>query len=194
MILPVSMLLAGYRTGFFPMAVHGGIGWFSPEQRGILPLNRFHAPKRLRRVVGQGRFEVSIDRAFDDVIRACASRDDTDEGGNWINDEIIESYCRLHRAGFAHSVEAWHAGELVGGLYGVSLKGAFFGESMFHRSRDASKVALWRLVERLRERHYQLLDIQWLTPHLERLGAIEIPRGRYLELLAESMQVECQFI
>ena len=193
MILPVSMLLAGYRTGFFPMAVHGGIGWFSPEQRGVLPLNRLHVPKRLRRVVRQGHFEVSIDRAFDDVIRACASRDDTDEGGNWINDEIIESYCGLHRAGFAHSVEAWHAGELVGGLYGVSLKGAFFGESMFHRARDASKVALWRLVERLRERHYQLLDIQWLTPHLERLGAIEIPRGRYLELLAESMQVECHF-
>lgn len=194
MILPVSMLLAGYRTGFFPMAVDGGIGWFSPEQRGILPLNRLHVPKRLRRVVGQGHFEVSINRAFDDVIRACASRDDTNTGGNWINEEIIESYCGLHRAGFAHSVEAWHAGELVGGLYGVTLKGAFFGESMFHRARDASKVALWRLVERLTERHYQLLDIQWLTPHLERLGAIEIPRGRYLELLAESMQVECQFI
>ena len=194
MILPVSMLLAGYRTGFFPMAVDGGIDWFSPEQRGILPLNRFHVPKRLRRAVRQGRFEVSIDRAFDDVIRACASRDDRDEGGNWINNEIIESYCGLHRAGFAHSVEAWHAGELVGGLYGVTLKGAFFGESMFHRTRDASKAALWRLVERLRERHYQLLDIQWLTPHLERLGAIEIPRGRYLELLAESMQVEHQFI
>ena len=194
MILPVSMLLAGYRTGFFPMAVDGGIGWFSPEQRGILPLNRLHVPKRLRRVVGQGHFEVSIDRAFDDVIRACASRDDTNTGGNRINEEIIESYCGLHRAGFAHSVEAWHAGELVGGLYGVTLKGAFFGESMFHRARDASKVALWRLVERLRERDYQLLDIQWLTPHLERLGAIEIPRGRYLELLAESMQVECQFI
>ena len=194
MILPVSMLLAGYRTGFFPMAVDGGIDWFSPEQRGILPLNRLHVPKRLRRVVGQGHFEVSIDRAFDDVIRACASRDDTNTGGNWINEEIIQSYCGLHRAGFAHSVEAWHAGELVGGLYGVTLKGAFFGESMFHRARDASKVALWRLVERLRERDYQLLDIQWLTPHLERLGAIEIPRGRYLELLAESMQVECQFI
>ena len=194
MILPVSMLLAGYRTGFFPMAVDGGISWFSPEQRGILPLNRLHGPKRLRRVVGQGHFEVSIDRAFDDVIRACASRDDTNTGGNWINEEIIESYCGLHRAGFAHSVEAWHAGELVGGLYGVTLKGAFFGESMFHRARDASKVALWRLVERLRERDYQLLDIQWLTPHLERFGAIEIPRGRYLELLAESMQVECQFI
>ncbi len=194
MILPVSTLLAGYRTGFFPMAVDGGIGWFSPEQRGILPLNQLQVPKRLRRVVRQGRFEVSIDRAFDDVIRACASRDDADEGGNWINDEIIEGYCGLHRAGFAHSVEAWHAGELVGGLYGVTLKGAFFGESMFHRARDASKVALWRLVERLRERDYQLLDIQWLTPHLERLGAIEIPRGRYLELLAESMQVECQFI
>ena len=173
------------------MAVNQRIGWFSPEQRGILPLDRFYLPKRLVRVLRQGRFDVSIDRAFDQVIRACAAREDED--GNWINEEIIESYCGLHQAGFAHSVETWDSDQLVGGLYGVSLKGAFFGESMFHNATDASKVALSALVGRLRERGYRLLDIQWLTPHLERLGAIEIPRAQYLQLLAESMQVDCQF-
>ena len=191
-MIPVSTLLGGYRTGFFPMAMHGRIGWFSPEKRGVLPLDRFCVQKRFVRVLRQGRFDVSIDRAFDRVIMACAARDDED--GNWINEEIIESYCSLYQAGFAHSVETWNAGQLVGGLYGVSLNGAFFGESMFHSATDASKVALWVLVERLLERNYLLLDIQWLTPHLERLGAIEIPRAQYLQLLAESMQAECEFV
>ena len=191
-MIPVSTLLDGYRTGFFPMAMHGRISWFSPEKRGILPLDRLCVPKRFMRVLRQGRFDASIDRAFDRVIRACAAREDED--GNWINEEIIESYCSLYQAGFAHSVETWNAGQLVGGLYGVSLNGAFFGESMFYSATDASKVALWVLVERLRERNYLLLDIQWLTPHLERLGAIEIPRAQYLQLLAESMQAECEFV
>lgn len=173
------------------MALDERIRWFSPEDRGILPLDRFHLPRRCARVIREGSFHVSINQSFDEVIRNCAARDDED--GNWINQEIIESYCGLYQAGFAHSVETWDGDRLVGGLYGVSLKGAFFGESMFHKMPDASKVALWALVERLRERNYHLLDTQWLTPHLERFGAIEIPRAKYLELLAESMQLDCQF-
>ncbi len=173
------------------MALGERIRWFSPEHRGILPLDRFHLPRRFARVIREGSFHVSINQSFDEVIRNCAARDDED--GNWINNEIIESYCSLYQAGFAHSVETWDGDHLVGGLYGVSLKGAFFGESMFHKTTDASKVALWALVERLRERNYHLLDTQWLTPHLERFGAIEIPRAQYLELLAESMQLDCQF-
>ena len=173
------------------MAVGGRIKWFSPDRRGIVPLDQFHSPRRLRRIVRQGRFEVSADCAFREVIVACGSR--TDPAGNWINEEIVESYTALHTAGFAHSIEAWRDGLLVGGLYGVTLRGAFFGESMFHVVTDASKVALYALVERLRARGYVLLDIQWLTPHLERLGALEVPRRRYLELLAEAMQEDCRF-
>ena len=190
-MIPATTLLRAYRAGFFPMAVEGRIHWFSPERRGIVPLDRFHVPRRLRRTVRGGRFEVSVDRAFGDVIAACASgrvRDDT-----WIDAEIIASYTSLHENGFAHSVETWRDGALVGGLYGVSLRGAFFGESMFHRFTDASKVALCALVERLRDRGYVLLDIQWLTPHLERLGAEEIPRSRYMAQLARAMRKDCSF-
>ena len=147
---------------------------------GILPIreaccrsNRFHAPRRLIRVVRSGRFEISVDRAFREVMEGCAA--DRDEG-TWISAEILDSYCALHDRGLAHSVEAWAGGELAGGLYGVSFNGAFFGESMFHRVSDASRVALWALVERLRERRFGLLDIQWLTPFLERCGAVEMPR------------------
>ena len=190
-MIPINTLLAAYRTGYFPMAVGGRVGWFSPEQRGILPLEGFHTPKRLQRLRRQGRFDVTLNRAFGEVIATCAAR--PEDGGNWIDDEIIESYTALHAAGFAHSVEAWQGERLVGGLYGVSLNAAFFGESMFHHVTDASKVALCGLVDRLRERDYRLLDIQWLTPHLARLGAIEVPRRRYLELLAEAMQHECVF-
>ncbi len=190
-MIPTSTLLGAYQTGFFPMAVGGRIRWFSPDRRGIVPLDQFHAPRRLRRIVRQGRFEVSADRAFRDVIVACGSR--TDPAGNWIDEEIVESYAALHAAGFAHSIETWRDGSLVGGLYGVSLRGAFFGESMFHLVTDASKVALCALVERLRARGYVLLDIQWLTPHLERLGALEVPRRRYLELLADAMLEDCRF-
>ncbi len=126
------------------------------------------------------------------MIRACASR--PDPSGNWINQDIADSYCALHEAGYAHSVETWSDTALVGGLYGVSLRGAFFGESMFHSASDASKLALCALVDRLRARGYLLLDIQWLTPHLERFGAIEVPRPSYLKLLAAAMQKECRFV
>ena len=140
----------------------------------------------------QGRFEVAVDRAFEGVVAACASRPDTD--GTWIDAEIAESYAALHRAGFAHSVEAWQQGELVGGLYGVTLRGAFFGESMFHRATDASKVAVAWLVERLRARGYTLLDIQWVTPHLASLGAVAVHRTRYRALLADAMRRDCRFL
>ena len=191
-MIPSGTLLAAYSKGFFPMAIDGEIRWFSPRERGIIPLDGFHVSRRLGRVLRQGRFEVVVDRAFEGVVAACASRPDTD--GTWIDAEIAESYAALHRAGFAHSVETWQNGELVGGLYGVTLRGAFFGESMFHRVTDASKVALAWLVERLRARGYTLLDIQWVTPHLASLGAVAVHRTRYRVLLAAAMREDCRFV
>ena len=167
------------------------IRWYSPDPRGIIPLDTFHASRRLVRSARQNRFDVRIDTAFRAVIDGCAQR--TDEDGNWIDEEIIESYCALHERGFAHSVETWQDGVLVGGLYGVAIQGAFFGESMFHRVNDASKIALVALVERLRARGYALLDTQWVTEHLTQFGAIEIPRRRYLRLLDEALAVDARF-
>jgi leucyl/phenylalanyl-tRNA--protein transferase len=190
-MIPVSTLLAGYRSGYFPMAVDGRIGWFSPTWRGVLPLDRVHVPRRLQRVLRHHSYEIAIDRSFGAVMEACASRPDA--SGNWIDDEIIESYRALHAAGYAHSVEVWSADRLVGGLYGVSLRGAFFGESMFHYVTDASKIALCALVDRLNARGFVLLDIQWLTTHLEQFGAVEVSRPRYLKMLDEAMKVDCQF-
>lgn len=190
-MIPIATLLGRYRTGYFPMAVEGGIGWFSPEPRGVIPLDRFQVPRRLARFLRQGRFQCTVNLSFRDVITACASREDT--RGDWISEHILESYCALHEAGHAHSVEVWDADRLVGGLYGVSLRGAFFGESMFHRVRDVSKVALCVLVKRLRERGFGLLDLQWVTPHLRQFGAVEISRARYLTQLAESMQLDSVF-
>ena len=191
-MIPPRTLLAAYRQGFFPMAIDGEIRWFSPRERGIIPLDGFHVPRRLGRVLRQGRFEIVVDRTFEDVVAACASRPGSD--GTWIDAEIAASYAALHRAGFAHSVETWRQGELVGGLYGVTLRGAFFGESMFHRVTDASKVALAWLVERLRARGYSLLDVQWVTPHLARLGAVAVRRARYRALLAAAMRRDCRFV
>src|SRR5438132_6380170 len=162
-MIPPELLLQGYRLGVFPMAMEDdSIGWFSPDPRAIIPLEDFHVPHALRRAMRKHFFEVKIDNAFSDVINACAKREDT-----WINREIIESYTRLHELGYAHSVEAWSSGksasrtdssrgELAGGLYGVAVGGAFFGESMFHRVTDASKVALVALVEHLRARKFAL--------------------------------------
>ena len=187
----MATLLGRYRTGYFPMAVEGGIGWFSPEPRGVMPLDRFQVPRRLARSLRQGRFQCTVNLAFRDVITACASREDT--RGDWIDEHILESYCALHEAGHAHSIEVWDEDRLAGGLYGVSLHGAFFGESMYHRVRDASKVALCVLVTRLSARGFSLLDLQWVTPHLRQFGAVEISRARYLIQLAESMQLDCVF-
>jgi leucyl/phenylalanyl-tRNA--protein transferase len=194
-MIPSELLLSAYASGWFPMAVDGGeIRWFSPDPRGIIPLDTFHTPRRLARVVRKGGFRIEIDRAFESVMRACAEAErDPDDPGSWISDEIVRSYCALHERGVAHSVEVWKGDRLAGGLYGVSLGGAFFGESMFHRETDASKVALVALVERLRGRGYLLLDTQWVTEHLEQFGAIEIPRSRYLHLLDASLRRDCTF-
>lgn len=191
-MIPPDVLLAAYASGWFPMAVEPGeIRWYSPDPRGILPLERFRASKRLSRLLRQGRFEIRLDHDFAAVIHACAER--PDEDSSWIDEEIVQSYCALHQHGFAHSVEAWQDGALVGGLYGVALGGAFFGESMFHRVTDASKVALAVLVERLRSGGFVLLDTQWVTEHLARFGAIEIPRQRYLALLESAIRIRAQF-
>ena len=188
-----ALLLQAYASGWFPMGTEpergGGIEWFSPDPRGVLPLDdRFHVPGRLQRVIRQQRFEIRVDTRFADVMRSCAVRDET-----WITPEILDSYVELHRLGFGHSVEAWRQGRLVGGLYGVALRGAFFGESMFHEEPDASKVALCALVDRLRARGYSLLDVQWVTPHLAQFGAVEVRRKRYLKMLDESLRVESTF-
>lgn len=181
-----------YRQGIFPMALEDDeIGWFSPDPRGVLPLDRVHVPARLARVIRSGRFEVAIDRNFEGVMRACAA---DREDGTWISEEIIESYSELHRLGMAHSVETWREGKLVGGLYGVHLGGAFFGESMFHHETDASKVALMALVTRMRERGLTLLDIQWVTPHLAQFGAMEVPREEYLTRLSQVIDEPRAFV
>lgn len=190
-MIPINTLLAGYAQGLFPMAVEGRIEWFSPPRRGILPLDGLHVPRRLRRVLRQKRFQATVDRAFPAVIAACAER--PADTGTWIDAELAASYTALHAAGHAHSLEVWRGGRLAGGLYGVSLRGAFFGESMFHAETDASKVALCLLVERLRRRGYRLLDLQWLTPHLATLGGAEVSRREYLKLLAAALEVDCRF-
>jgi leucyl/phenylalanyl-tRNA---protein transferase len=194
MIRP-ELLIAAYSSGWFPMAVEPGeIRWYSPDPRGVIPLGAFHLPARLARVIRRGVFDIAVDRAFESVIRACAESDRKDDDpGTWIDDEILESYVELHRLGLAHSVESWRDGRLVGGLYGVALGGAFFGESMFHVETNASKAALAALVERLLARGFLLLDIQWVTPHLEQFGAIEVPRAHYLEQLAEALSAKTVF-
>jgi len=195
-MIPAEVLVSAYASGWFPMAVdEGDIRWYSPDPRGIIPIDHFHMPRRLQRVIRRGDFRIEIDRDFESVIRACAEANrDAQDPGTWIDDEIQRSYCALHQAGLAHSVEAWQDDRLVGGLYGVALQGAFFGESMFHTVTDASKVALAALVERLVSRGYRLLDIQWVTNHLEQFGAIEVPRRTYLRLLQEALQADCEFV
>jgi leucyl/phenylalanyl-tRNA---protein transferase len=194
-VIPTELLLAAYASGWFPMADEEGvISWYSPDPRGIMPIEAFHVPSRLERVVRKGTLEVEIDTAFEQVMRACAEAErEPGETGTWISEEIIESYCALHAQGFAHSIEVRQNGLLVGGLYGVALGGAFFGESMFHRATNASKVALVALVQRLRSRGFVLLDTQWVTAHLQQFGAIEIPRAQYLRLLEKSLEVDTSF-
>lgn len=185
-----EVLLQGYRLGVFPMAMEdGAIEWFSPDPRAILPLDKFHVPQTLERIVRKKSFEIRINASFPEVMRQCAERPET-----WINGEIIESYTRLNQLGHAHSVEAWQNGELAGGLYGVSIGGAFFGESMFHHVRDASKIALVALRQQLCERRFVLLDTQWLTPHLVKFGAIEIPRAEYLHRLSSAVNLSRTFV
>lgn len=191
-----ELMLRAYRAGLFPMAEtrHGDrLYWLDPEQRGIQPLDAFHLPRRLRRTVLSGEFEVTADRDFRSVILGCASpapgREDT-----WINGEIERLFGELHRHGHAHSVECWLEGRLVGGLYGVSLGGVFFGESMFSTARDASKAALVHLVARLRLGGYRLLDTQFVTSHLAQFGAVEIPRDDYKLRLARALEAKAVWL
>ena len=193
--LTPDLLLAAYAAGVFPMAESADdpeLFWVDPHHRGILPLDRFHVPHRLRRVVRHRSFEIRCDSAFEDVIRGCAEA--TEKRPNtWINDEIVRLYAALFARGAAHSVESWQDGILVGGLYGVSLGAAFFGESMFSRITDASKVALVHLAARLRLGGYRLLDTQFLTPHLAHFGGVEITRARYHRLLADALAYRASF-
>jgi len=182
-------VLDGYRSGIFPMGHGDEIYWFSPDPRGIFELDRFHVPRTVRQLVRRRVFEIRVDTAFEEVIAACADRPD----GTWITPPIVAVYTSLHRQGWAHSVEAWKDGRLAGGLYGVAIGGVFFGESMFHRVPNASKVALVALVERLRRRGFALIDTQWITPHLARLGAVEIPRSEYLRRIRTAMRRNCRF-
>lgn len=175
-------LLSAYRQGLFPMPVRGRLAWWSPRQRGVLPLDGLRVSRSLRRSCR--RFEIRIDTAFDEVVDACA---DPTRPHGWIDEDIRAAYVRLHRMGWAHSVETWREGRLCGGLYGVAIGGLFAGESMFHRQADASKVALVALVERLREGGASLLDVQWPTPHLVSLGVVEITRRQYQARLAEAI-------
>ena len=187
--LTPEILLRAYAEGLFPMAERRddpALFWVSPEQRGIIPLDAFHIPRRLARTVRSDIFQVSADTAFGEVMRACAAPDEGREE-TWINDEILRLYTALHASGHAHSLECRRGGKLVGGLYGVRLGGAFFGESMFSRQTDASKVALVHLVVRLRLGGFKLLDAQFLTEHLARFGAVEIPREAYLARLGEAI-------
>jgi leucyl/phenylalanyl-tRNA---protein transferase len=174
---PVT-LIAAYAQGLFPMKVEDVLAWWSPDPRGIMPLDGFHRSRSLRRSIPD--FEVTIDADFEAVMRACG---DPRRPHGWIDEDFVAAYCRLHALGWAHSVEAWQDGALAGGVYGVRVGGLFAGESMFHRVTDASKVALWATVELLRIDGATLFDVQWTTPHLESLGAVDVSRSEYSQLL-----------
>ncbi len=190
--LSVPRLLAAYRKGIFPWSDEPVLSWWSPDPRAIFELDRFHVPRSLARVLRSGRFTVTVNRAFRAVMEGCAAPAPGRET-TWISPAFLEAYTALHRAGHAHSVECWQGDALVGGLYGVAVGGLFAAESMFHRASDASKVALARLVERLRARGFVLLDIQMLTPVTRRLGAVEIPRAEYLRRLRKAVAQRCTF-
>lgn len=189
-LLPPDLLLNAYAEGVFPMAMENGeIGWFSPDPRGIIPLDdKFHIPHGLKRVLKKNPFQIKFDTSFREVMKGCSERSTT-----WINPLIMDSYCRLYDLGYGHSVECWQDEKLVGGLYGIAIGGVFFGESMFSRVTDASKVALVSLVERLRARGFILLDTQWTTSHLETMGAYSIRRREYLQTLRQGVGMAIVF-
>jgi len=189
-IIDPQFLCTAYCNGYFPMAdpKTGEISWYSPDPRTIFDLNEFHIPRSLKLTLKKEDFEVHLNKRFEKVIRTCAERKET-----WISETIIQSYIQLHQLGLAHSIETWKDGNLVGGLYGVAIRGAFFGESMFSRMRDSSKIALVNLVKRMKERGFTLLDTQYLTPHLEKFGAREIPRSEYMKQLEASLTITCSF-
>ena len=176
--LEPGTVLDAYRRGLFPMRVDGTLAWWSPDPRGVIPLDGFHCSRSLRAAIP--RFEVRVNTSFETVMRECG---DPRRAHGWIDDSFVAAYSRLHELGWTHSVEAWRDGELAGALYGVRIGGLFAGESMFHRVTDASKVACWATVELLRADGATLFDVQWTTPHLESLGAVDVSRRRYLRLL-----------
>ena len=187
-IIPPETMLDFYRRGVFPMAVDGELRLFSPDPRGVIPLDGFRIPHGSRKVLRDPSWEVSVNEAFEEIVLGCAERDET-----WIDETIFLTYAELHHLGHAHSVEVWRDGELAGGLYGVAIGAAFFGESMFSRVPGASKVALVSLVDILRAQDYELLDTQWVTPHLEKFGACEISREEYLEKLGRAVELQRSF-
>lgn len=189
--LDPQTLLSAYAQGVFPMADRDGlIRWFTADPRGIFPLDHFHVPRTLRQLIKQRKFDIRINHDFRATMRGCMKQR---SGETWISERLIDAYVQLHHLGYAHSVECWQDNQLVGGLYGVSLGGAFFGESMFHTRPNASKVALVHLVQRLRQRNFQLLDTQATTPHLTQFGCIEIPARDYLLQLNNAIRLNCQF-
>jgi leucyl/phenylalanyl-tRNA--protein transferase len=189
--LSPPFLLEAYRRGIFPwFDENSPILWWSPDPRAIFEMDGLHISRRLARTVRSGKFTVTVDQAFAEVIRGCAYRPND---GVWITPEMIDAYTRLHELGHAHSVEVWYEGQLAGGVYGVTVGGLFAGESMFTRVRDASKVALVHLMERLRQRGFQLFDVQFLNDHTARLGAIEIPRREYLRRLRKAIACDVNF-
>lgn len=193
--LTPDMLLKAYAVGVFPMAEDRNdpeLFWVDPRMRGVILLDRFHVPRSLRKTVRRGHFDVTYDRVFETVIESCAESTD-ERPRTWINDKIIDLYATLHRMGHAHSVECWHDGRLAGGLYGVSLGGVFFGESMFSRVTDSSKVALVYLVASLKLGGYRFVDTQFITKHLARFGTIELPRNEYRKLLSHSLGMRTRF-
>ena len=189
--LTPDLLLQAYQAGVFPMSEGRDdpeVFWVDPRMRGVIPLDGFRISRSLARTLRRGAFTVTVDRAFEEVLRGCADRDET-----WINATIFDLYTALHARGFAHSIEVWNDAQLVGGVYGVTIGAAFFGESMFSKATDASKVALAYLVDRLRLGGYQLFDTQFMTPHLASLGAVEISRDLYKKKLAEALAKEASF-
>ena len=193
--IPPDLLLRAYASGVFPMAENADdpeIFWVRPESRGIIPLDAFHAPRSLMKTARRGHFDIRFDTDFAGVIDGCAEAR-TGRMSTWINQPIREAYAELFARGNCHTVEAWREGRLVGGLYGVTLGRAFFGESMFSRETDASKICLVHLVERLRERGFVLLDTQFTTEHLKRFGAVDVPRAKYETLLEEALAGEARF-
>jgi leucyl/phenylalanyl-tRNA--protein transferase len=189
--LEPERLILAYGSGIFPWFEEGlPVLWWSPDPRAILELDRMHVPRRLQRTYRQRRFELTIDRHFEGVIHGCAERR---AEGTWITDSMIAAYCELHRLGYAHSVEAWEEGELVGGVYGVAIGGFFAGESMFHRRRDASKLALVFLVDHLRASGFALFDLQMLNEHTARFGATVIRRSEYLRRLERAIELSVEF-
>ncbi len=189
--LSVERLLEAYTNGIFPWTVRP-ITWWSPDPRGIFELDGFHVSRSLARIIDKGVFQITIDRAFRQVMEACAASA-PGRRSTWISPEFIEAYTRLHRQGHAHSVECWEDSQLVGGIYGVAVGGLFAGESMFHRASNASKVALYHLIEHLRRQNFALLDVQMLTPITRQLGGIEIPREEYLRRLAKAVRKSSSF-